>query len=359
MATISEYERDAKNKPTSAAEIVTSGGTRIYLLPVETLPGHLNNIFLVDDPTYPVLFDVGTKRSSDELDARFEEIESRFGCTTKLKDLQEVVISHAHLDHYGDAHRMHDMGLPISIHELDARVLINFDERLAVASRDMAVFLRQSGMDEADLEVRMQLYKFEKSMFESLEPDRRLRHGDTIGPGWDVTHVPGHCPGMVMLTIDDVILTADHLLERITPAQHPQSITPFTGLENYLRSLKKIYAMSEGRLGLGAHGGPIPNMKRRIHETVTHHEVRLRQVFNACRAQPLTVAEIARELFGTLQNYGKVLGLTETGAHVEYLHALGFLHIENIDDVKDRIDAPVKYSADSRVRAPQFIRTER
>ena len=359
MATISEFESNEKNKPVSAAEIVTAGGTRIYLLPVETLPGHLNNIYLVDDPTYPILFDVGTKRSSDELDARFDEIEERFGVTTKLKDLQEVVISHAHLDHYGDAHRFRDMGLPISIHELDARVLLNFDERLAVASRDMAVFLRQAGMNQEDLEVRMQLYKFEKSMFESLEPDRRLRQGDTIGPGWTVTHVPGHCPGMVTLTIDDVVLTADHLLERITPAQHPQSITPFTGLENYLRSLKKIYTLSEGRLGLGAHGNVMHDMQRRIHETVTHHEVRLRQVFNACRVRPLTVAEIAIELFGTLRNYGKVLGLTETGAHVEYLHALGFLHIENIDEVKDRIDAPVTYSADARVRAPQFIRAER
>ena len=36
MATIGGFDTDKKGRPKSAAEIVTSSGTRIYLLPVET-----------------------------------------------------------------------------------------------------------------------------------------------------------------------------------------------------------------------------------------------------------------------------------------------------------------------------------
>ena len=50
VASISEYQSDEKGRPRSAAEIVTGGGTRIYLLPVETFARHLNNLYLIAGP---------------------------------------------------------------------------------------------------------------------------------------------------------------------------------------------------------------------------------------------------------------------------------------------------------------------
>ena len=81
MASISEYQSDEKNRPRSAAQIITRGGTHIYLLPVETFPGHLNNLYLIDHPDHPLLFDVGTGRpeAQSELEERFVEIRHRFG----------------------------------------------------------------------------------------------------------------------------------------------------------------------------------------------------------------------------------------------------------------------------------------
>ena len=42
------------------------------------------------------------------------------------------------------------------------------------------------------------------------------------------------------LQVDNVLLTSDHVLSRITPHQFPQAITPFAGLEHYFRSLSKV-----------------------------------------------------------------------------------------------------------------------
>ncbi len=359
MASISDYPSDAKGRPRGAAQIVTSAGTHIYLLPVESFPGHLNNVYLIDHPDHALLFDVSSGRpeAQAELEARFEEVREHFGVQTGPKDLAEVIISHAHIDHFGNAHYFHERGVPIAIHELDARVLEGFKERFLLASRDLALYLYQTGMKRESVDRLMELYRGAKDLFHDLEPDRRLYSGDRIGPGWPLLHVPGHCPGMICLAVDDVILTADHLLARITPVQRPQTITPFMGLENYFRSLEKLLSFGDFSLGLGGHEAPITDVRGRVAETVAHHERRLKQVFALCQDRAHTVSEISWELFGRQKGYGVMLALSEAGAHVEYLHELGYLAIENLDEVSHDVIVPARYQARSRSMHPVLRRT--
>ncbi len=359
MATLSSFATDAKGRPASAAEIVTAGGTRIYLLPVETFFGHVNNVYLVDHPEHPLLFDVATgdQAAQGQLASRFEEIGERFGVRTRLEGLAEVVLSHAHIDHFGGAHAFAARGTPIAIHELDARAIEGFRERFLLATRDFRHYLLQTGLERAEVEELIALYRSNKDLFGDLEPDRRLLNGDAVGPGWRVLHVPGHCPGMICLAIDDVLLTADHLLARITPVQRPQSITPFMGLENYFRSLEKMLAFGDFALGLGGHEAPIPDLRGRAAETLAHHERRLRQVLDHCAGAPRTVADLSRQLFGRQEGYGAMLALSETGAHVEYLHELGYLTIANLDDVIRDDELPPRYRARERAPHPLLART--
>lgn len=359
MATASPFDLDAKGRPRAAAEIVTAGGTRIYLLPVQTFLGHINNVYLIDHPEHPTLFDAATgdPAAQEELLERFEEIHQRFGVATAPEDLTEVVVSHAHIDHFGGAHTFKKLGVPLAIHELDARSLEGFYERFLLATRDFRHFLLQTGLPLPEVEELIALYRAYKDVFPDLEPDRRLLNGDVIGPGWRVLHVPGHCPGMVCLAVDDVLLTADHLLSRITPVQRPQSITPYMGLENYFRSLEKMLAFGDFALGLGGHEAPIHNLRQRVAETLAHHERRLRQVYELCRAAPQTVAEVSAALFGEQRDYGRMLALSEAGAHIEYLHELGYLTIENLDQVIGDPPAPPHYRARERPPHPILLRT--
>ncbi len=359
MAEISPYAADAKGRPREAVEVVTAAGTRIYLLPVETFPGHFNNLYLVDHPAHPLLFDAATAdpRAQAELAERFAEVHRRFGVRTRAEDLAEVLVSHAHIDHFGGAHTFADLGVPITIHELDARALESFHERFLLATRDFGLYLHQTGLPAPEVASLLTLYRGAKDLFHDLEPDRRLLSGDLVGPGWPVLHVPGHCPGMVALAVDDVLLTADHLLARITPVQRPQAITPFMGLENYFRSLEKMLQWGEFSLGLGGHEAPIPDLRQRVAETLAHHERRLRQTHELCRDAPQTVAELAASLFGQQSGYGVILALSEAGAHVEYLHELGYLVIENLDDVCEDFAAPPRYRACDREPHPIHQRT--
>lgn len=344
MSTLESYPADRRGRPTSVVRVTTSAGTAIYLMPVETFPGHVNNVYLVDHPEFPMLFDVGTTGGHEELVARFAEAREH-GARAGLADVKLALVSHAHVDHYGNAGRIRELGIPIAIHELDARVLAAFSERFIVASRDIGLFLRHAGLSEPTVKSTLELYRMGKHLFHDLAPDRRLRNGDVVGPGWRVLHVPGHCPGMVCLAIDDVVLTADHLLARITPVQSPQSITPYMGLENYLRSLEKLRDFGPFTLALGAHEAPIPDMGVRIDETMEHHAARLRTIHGRCAERAMTVAEVSLSLFGAREGYGILLALLEAGAHVEWLHEHGHLRIENIDEVGGDAAAPARYMA--------------
>jgi len=322
MRRISEVELDDKGRVTSIAEVHTSGGARIVLLPVATFPGHLNNVILVDHPEHRLLFDVGTPTSHPALVAGLAEVGVALG------DLDEVVLSHGHMDHYADAWAFRRAGVPIAIHELDARILECFAERRAETERRLGSWLGRAGLSPERVASLVHTYSAAKPAFPDLRPDRRLRDGERVGPGWRVLHVPGHCPGMICLAVDEVVLTADHLLSHTTPVQMPQAITAHTGLEHYLRSLDRLEASGPFALALGAHDGPIPDPAGRIAETRAHHDARLAATHALCAESPRSVAEVSHALFGTQRGYGVLLSLLEAGAHLEYLHQHAFLTVE-------------------------------
>jgi glyoxylase-like metal-dependent hydrolase (beta-lactamase superfamily II) len=343
MAKLTAYQADEKGRPTEVVKSETGNGTRIYLLPVETFPGHKNNIYLILRGQYRFLFDTGSglKKSHKELASRIEEVRQRFGEKITLEEIDNVIISHAHIDHFGGAHAFKDRNAKIYIHELDARVLSNFEERITVASKDIAVFLKRAGVPLERRKELTYMYTASKEFFSSLQPDVRLRQGDILPGDMTVFHTPGHCPGLICLKIDDILMTSDHLCARITPNQMPQSITPFTGLENYLRALDKIDAISGIDLALGGHEAPIQDMYRRIQETRDHHYQRLERCLELATTAH-NLQEFADALFGDQMGYGRMLAYTEAGAHIEYLHQMGELVLDNLDEITNQED-PVLY----------------
>jgi glyoxylase-like metal-dependent hydrolase (beta-lactamase superfamily II) len=325
----------------------SSSGATIYLMPVETFPGHINNIYLIKAADGAVtLVDAGSQLPSTQkgLAERFQEVAERFGEAIGLDDVERVIVTHAHIDHFGNVHDFRRRGAEIWVHELDARVLENFEERVVIAAKDHDVFLRRAGVADDMRGDLGRMYIASKDFFRSIEVDRRLRNGDELPGGFVVHHVPGHCPGLICLRLGDILLTSDHLLARITPHQMPQSITPFTGLENYLRSLEKIWHLEGIRLALGGHEAPIEDMRGRIEETVAHHTSRLERVVEICSGEPRTLAEVSFALFGEQEGYGRILAFSEAGAHVEHLHLRGELAVANLDEVKDSDHPVIRYT---------------
>jgi glyoxylase-like metal-dependent hydrolase (beta-lactamase superfamily II) len=312
------------------ARFETSAGARIYRIPVETFPDHINNVYLIVDPRQgqtTTLVDVGSglTQSIADLHGGLEAVGTHFGERIRLEAVQHVVITHSHIDHFGyvgwfQAHT----GAQIYIHELDARVLSNFEERIVLASKDVGVFLERSGLPAKARDDLVEMYRMGKSFFHSVRLDRKLRDGDRI--------VPGHCPGQICLQVDDVLFTADHVLPRITPHQSPASITPFCGLELYLQSLEKVRRLPGIRLALPGHEAEMRDLGARIDAIAAHHHERLDRVLEIC-ATPRSLVEVSRALFGERGGYTRLLALEEAGAHVEYLFQRGELAIANLEEV--------------------------
>lgn len=323
-----------------------SGG-RIYALEVETFPNHVNNVYLVLDGGSSILFDCGSGSATSERDLAlgFAVVREQFGEDVQLETLDWCVVSHAHYDHFGGVNKLRETTRArLAVHELDARVLSCFDERIVIASKDCDVFWRRAGVSDEERAALLGLYVAAKSAFRAQEVDRLLRDGDGFGPGYRVHHVPGHCPGLICLQVHEVLLTSDHVLSRITPHQFPQAITPFGGLEHYFHSLAKVRRIEGVDLALGGHEEPIWDLRARVDEIALFHRDRLARVLELC-AQPRTVADVTEGLFGAQQGYSRILALDEAGAHVEYLHQLGRLRIANLEDVQRSRDPVIEYAA--------------
>jgi glyoxylase-like metal-dependent hydrolase (beta-lactamase superfamily II) len=355
MATVTAFRTDPKGRPREVAEIRTHTGIGIFMIPVETYPGHINNLYVINHPTRPILVDVGSglATTNRDLDLGLAQAWRRFGPHAELGNLVEVVVTHAHVDHFGNAHRFRRLGVPIAVHDADAHVLANFDERARLAASNLGTFLLRAGLDHARADRFLELYRSGRPDFPDLEPDRRLAEGDTVGSGWPILHVPGHCAGQICIAVDDVVLVADHLLARTTPVLSPEWRAPGCGLAHYLGSLERLRAFGRFDLALGGHEAPMPDVATRIAQVKEHHERRLWTVLECCRPGPMTVAEISRRLFGTQRGYGVLLALGETAAHVEYLHARGgHLAVANQDEVAANASAAARFLACGVPTAP-------
>jgi len=155
----------------------------------------------------------------------------------------------------------------------------------------------------------------------------------------------------VVVQVDNILLTADHVLARITPHQAPESITPDTGLDTYILSLEKVRRIPGIDLALGAHEEPIPRLTQRIVEIESFHRARLQKVHAAC-VEPLSLAQISARVFGERHGYDRLLALEETGAHVEYLSRRGQLEIANLDALLAEADPVIHYRASHSVPIP-------
>ncbi|HRQ38204.1 MAG TPA: MBL fold metallo-hydrolase [Chloroflexota bacterium] len=328
----------------AAQQFVTGAGRPIYSFPVQSFANLVNNIYLIAGDEGWILVDCGSglEQANADLLAGFTAVTEQF-TPVSLPDVRHILITHGHIDHFGGLPfvRQHT-DAPIGVHVLDRRVLSSHEERAVFASRRVAQFLESAGVSEEHQQQLMQVYLFAKRYYQSVPVQFLLEEGQPTVSDIQVFHTPGHCSGQVCLLVDDVLLTADHILARITPHQAPESITQSTGLGHYLDSLRKIEQIPGINLGLGGHEEAMGDVYGRIHAIRQAHQERLDKITEICRA-PKSIADISRDLFGKVESYHVLLALEEAGAHVEYLYQRGELIAANLDEIEQTSHPVVKY----------------
>lgn len=333
----------------SVQRFESKSGVRIYRMPMTVFPnGFVGYCYILLNAGVPTLVDAGSgfDQSNKDLLAGIQAIQDDFGEPLTLSDIKRIIVTHGHMDHFGGVAFMVEQtqGAKVGIHQLDRRVLTNYEERVIVATKDLRIYLERAGISEESRTQMMEMYGFAKKHVRSVDVDFNL-DDNAIIDGMRFIHAPGHCPGQVCIKIDNVMLTADHILSRTTPHQAPESITHYTGLGHYKEALQKVAQIDGIELAMGGHEDPIHDVYKRIDAIQASHERKLGRVFEIIRQtpEPCTIKEITQSMYPDVEGYEILLAIEEAGAHIEYLYQHGQISVANLNEVEKEDNPALRY----------------
>ncbi len=257
-------------------------------------------------------------------------------------DVTGVVATHVHPDHHGLTARLRDAsGAWVAMHPAERATL---PQRVAAGEgghRSAASgWLRSSGVPEDAITELVgaisKSFSSEGHTRAMAEPDLLLDDGALVpltGRTVRVIWTPGHTPGHICLHLpdDDLVLTGDHVLPRITPNIGLQPSTSNPPLADFLTSLERIGALDGGETDvLPAHEYRFRGLALRTRALQQHHERRCRELLDVVAGlEDPTLWQITERLTWSRPwaEVGpmRIGALAETGAHVQYLTDRGDL----------------------------------
>ncbi|HET9076252.1 MAG TPA: MBL fold metallo-hydrolase [Acidimicrobiales bacterium] len=255
-----------------------------------------------------------------------------------VKDVQGVLVTHIHPDHYGLAGRIREAsGAWVGLHPADAALIEGrYDEPDELIER-MGAMLRREGAPADEIVALQNASMPLRSWVWAVTPDVLVEDGDRPEvPGWDLTAIwtPGHSPGHICLyeAGNRLMLSGDHVLPRITPniSFHPQAGPDPLG--DFLTSLRKVAAYEADEV-LPAHEHRFTDLRARVAELEGHHQARFEEVIEAIRSGDTTTWAIASRMtwsrpWEQIQGWMRRAATGETLAHLNYLQRQGVVREE-------------------------------
>jgi glyoxylase-like metal-dependent hydrolase (beta-lactamase superfamily II) len=248
-----------------------------------------------------------------------------------------VVVTHMHPDHIGLAHWLCDrwntrMWISATDHAAARRAIADADGSGGPAS---ARFMAAHGLVDGPSQ---QAVTNRSSYYRNLVPavpavSRRLLDGMvlSIGPTasratWNCHAGYGHAPEHIAIDAPEkrIFISGDMVLPRISTNISVHDGEPESdALAAYLRSIARLRRdVAADSLVLPSHGMPFRGLHTRIDQLAAHHDARLAETMEACRAAPTSARDLVPVLFRRpLDLHQMTFALGEAIAH---LHALWF-----------------------------------
>jgi len=253
-------------------------------------------------------------------------------------DVQGVMVTHIHPDHYGLAGRIREAsGAWVALHPADAELITaRYDEPDDLLEK-MGAMLRRDGAPPEEIDTLRNASMPVRGWVYAATPDILIEDGDRPRvPGWDLKAIwtPGHSPGHLCFYEgkNRLMLSGDHVLPRITPniSFHPQAGPDPLG--DFLSSLDKVAAY-EAEGVLPAHEHRFDDLGARVNELKGHHQARFDEVLAAVRGGETTAWQIAGWMtwnrpWEEIQGWMRRAAVGETLAHLQYLGLRGVLEEE-------------------------------
>jgi glyoxylase-like metal-dependent hydrolase (beta-lactamase superfamily II) len=252
-----------------------------------------------------------------------------------IADVQGVMVTHIHPDHYGLAGRIRDTsGAWIALHPADAALIHDRYEEPTDLLERMGAWLRRLGAPASEIEDLRNASMPAREFVEFAKPDLLLEDGEKPDmPGWDLTAVwtPGHSPGHLCFwePANQLMLTGDCVLPRITPNVNLNPQTEPNPLGDYLESLEKLAAF-DATEALPAHEWRYVGHRARLLEIRAHHEQRFLEVIAAVRDGYDTAWEVAPRMdwsrpWDQIDGFMRRSAIGEAYAHLRALSKRGVL----------------------------------
>jgi glyoxylase-like metal-dependent hydrolase (beta-lactamase superfamily II) len=281
---------------------------------------HATQVYLIEgDPLTLVDSGIRSEASHSALAGALDQL--GYG----LAEIERVVITHAHRDHYGLVETLRRLGadLECCVHEADARTVEQdgriFRQRVEATSELLREFGVPPALCSALEGERLAALEVDAAEAEPTRVDRRLSEGDRIATKdftLRVHHSPGHSPGHLLLEDEETgtLFTGDQVMGRAVPQAEnfylgvavdpsdPAGRRPrFRGLVELRRSLRALRRRHFRRL-LPGDAPAIERSERAIRDTLLYYDVRIQRIDRGLRqlramGQEVTAHELWQALY--------------------------------------------------------------
>ena len=283
-------------------------GIRRITCPLPTRPGHVH-AYLLPGADGWTLVDTGIG---------LEDAQERWAEELAEVDVARILVTHFHPDHVGAAADVAELtGAAVHQGGLDYEQCVmvwgnpEWPQRIADwflshgVPREIAEEMIQSGS----------VY----SRFIRYQPDPAIVHAGERLDGWELVDAPGHADGQLCLIRDEILVSADHLLGRISPTVGLWPESRPDPLGDFVQSLERTIELAP-RLALPGHGDPIEDPVGRAHKLIEHHRERLGVAEAALLDAPRSGYDLSFALFGAdLKPASRRFAVAETLSHLERL----------------------------------------
>ena len=284
------------------------GGIRRVTCPLPTRPGHVHAYLLPGADGWTLVdTGIGLPDAAERWAGALEGIE-----------VARILVTHFHPDHIGAAADVAELtGAPVYEGELDyaqARMVWGNPEW----PQRIADWFLSHGVPRPNAEELIESGSV-YAPFIRYQPDPvPVAHGEYLD-GWELVDAPGHADGQLCLIRDGVLISADHLLGRISPTVGLWPESRPDPLGDFLHSLERTIELAP-RLALPGHGEPIDDPVGRARELIEHHRERLGVAEASLTDGPRTGYDLSFELFGAdLKPASRRFAVAETLSHLERL----------------------------------------
>jgi len=302
-------------------------GIHRLAVPTPFQVGRVNAYLIEDSPLTLIDSGPNSAKALDELE------QALAGLGRKVEEIELLVVSHQHIDHFGLASILaRRSGAEVAALEALAPFLASFGRETDIDDAfAQNLMLRHGIPSDVVTALRAVSASFRGwgasvQVTRSLAPDSELALRDRT---LSVLHRPGHSPSDTVFLdpSSGTLLAADHLIAHISSnpllarplgAEPDPSAPRPQALLTYMASLEKTRAM-EVSLVLPGHGDPIADHVALIDERFQMHERRAEKIRRLIAEEPRTAHEIAQALWGNVAVTQAYLTLSEVLGHADLL----------------------------------------